>query len=58
MSGRQSDESENDLPEDDLPNSHEKRERKGSYLESSAERMRGGSSTRGVLQRHVEERTS
>ena len=56
LSGRQSDESEKDLTEQDLPNSQEKgEERKASC--GAVQRERGVFTGR-VLQRQVEERAS
>ena len=57
MSGRKSDESENDLTIGYAQLSQE--ERKGSYLrEQFKEREKRGDFTRRVLQRQVEERTN
>jgi hypothetical protein len=55
-SERQSDETERDLTEQDLPNSQEKREKRG-YLRERAGGG-GGSSIRTVVQRQDEERPS
>ena len=57
LSGRQNDESETYLIEQDMPNSHEKRE-EGKLLEGPCGERRGGSFTRRVLQKQVEERTN
>ena len=50
MNGRKSDKSEKDLTEQDLPNSHENRGKKGN-LEKAVQRERGGGFTGTFIER-------